>query len=327
MKGGEITYQRAHLEQMVLDNADVIIYGPGAINEDTMSTWTVQIPDCNLPADNETAWDVQWIGAASGSWTAIGGIPFAGSGGSFSSRFIQPGTFTVAVDASRDYSYKVHRMVPNPSYVEGEGDPTDAFMQVEVTMVGTISGSASKSGGVADITPPNMTIAIRTNQGDNIVGALEQPPNQTPAKTTHIGIKGMNFVPNQDLELVLEADGPATATLRVDSPPFGAEVDGFWVWEDVRCLMFVACVDNHSPSSALMPKWKIENLTKGSLLLPEGQSPFFLIRYDTEAASESILLTATVADEAGNTTTVEIPIHVLGRETRTDQLNLSSQRH
>ena len=318
VSGGEIQFQQFHLEQLVRDNGKVIITGPDNIDEDTTSTWSAKLDDSSLPPDSDTAWGAKWIGPPECEWTASEGQPSSGSDTSFSSRFLTPGTFEISVVVTGEYSFKTHR--PRPTGAE----PPDAFEMVEVEVKGTIMGSASKSGPVADITPPNMTFQLLVDGGSTgKVTVSEEPKDQEPAKNCSVEVEGAVWDEKMNNPASVSTSSPAGSEITVDSS-LSPEIKGFHIHEDNRFFIKAKVSDNYSAESALSPYWLI--CEDGDFVLPKGTVEQFLFRAANVPDGPLTLIIASVADEAGNETTITIPVTVLSRKIGVDNLAIETKR-
>lgn len=324
--GGEIVYQNFHAEQLVRDNADVQIDGPDAVNEDTSATWSVSMPDSNLPPETPDQFDVQWAGAIAATWTAAPGDPAMGQGAQFSTTFHGPGTGLVTVEAERAYSFKVFRAEPNPAYVEGESPIEEAFLQVETPMTGLIRGSTAKNVAVADVTPPEVTLRLTASHEDNEVALTEAPLDLTPPKTMALALAGRNL--SLDVGTPVSLDGltvPAGLPVVV-GPDLDPTLAGFVVRVHERFAISALCNDNFTPRGDLNPHWSLVNETTGAELLPDGQVPYGLVRIANEPGGDRLTLTTVVADAAGNTTTLVVPVRVLGQDMTVRTMDLDGRR-
>jgi len=311
--GGEFIYQEFEWQQLVRDTGIVIIDGPDEVDEDVTNAWSATLADGSLPPDDGTAWGATWSGGPRCSWTAPSGDPASGSDPTFQSRFVAPGTFTLQVEVERDYTFKVLRSVPT-----GE-EPPNAFTLEEVTMQGTIRGRSSTSGPVHDITPPELDFTFDVESGSmGIVLVSEEPLDVPPPKTCAVEIAGAPFSDTGDAPFALRSLRAADGVIRLDG--------SFHVHEDVRFAMRAAARDNHSPSSSLVVSWSCVDEATGATVLPEGRIERHLFRATNVPDGPSLLAVVTVADEAGNTTTVQIPILVMPRLCHTRQLFASSER-
>ena len=318
VSGGEIQYQEFHLEQLVRDNGLVVIEGPDNIDEDTTSTWTARLDDSSLPPDSDTAWGAKWIGAPSCEWTASGGERSSGSDTSFSSRFLTPGSFEVSVEVTGEYSFRTHR--PRPT----GAPPPNAFDMVEVEMKGTIRGSGSKSGSVADITPPNMTFELLVDGGSTgRVTVEEEPKDQEPAKNCSVKVEGSVWDETLNNNLSLTTSSSAGSEITIDST-LSPQIKGFHIHEDNRFFIKAKVSDNYSPEAALSPYWLI--CEDGDFVLPKGTVERFLFRKANVPDGPFTVIIASVADEAGNETTITVPVKVLSRKIGVDNLAIETRK-
>ena len=323
---GEIVYQNFHAEDLIRDNATVIIQGPSNVDEDVENSWTLDIPDSNLPDETEEVYEVRWSGGPEAQWEAQGGTPAEGSGDTFATVFKEPGSATITVEATRSYEFKTMRAEPNPNYVEGTSPIEEAFIQTEAQMSGRVRGSASKTVSIADITPPDLTFHLMASHDVNDIVVKEAPLDKAPPKTVSVEIKGNNFTLDIPTPLLLTGlSAPATEPIEI-GPSLSSSLLGFCVRRHERFKLFADCSDNYSASEALKPHWSIKNVTKDVDILPDGQSEYALIRRENIVAFQLFHLLVAVADEAGNETRLLIPIQVIGQSVGVDTMNYEGKK-
>jgi hypothetical protein len=326
MSGGEIVYQEFHGEDLVRDNAEVSIEGPTAVNEDTSNQWKVVVGDSNLPEETPDIFEVEWTGAPAGSWQAPGGNPASGSGESFSTKYTQPGSQMIMVEATRDYQFKTYRAEPNPDYVEGTSPLEDAFISVLKIMTGTVRGSASLTIAVSDITPPDLNFIVTAAHEGNSINVKEAPMDKEPPKTQSLDLSGNNFQLQVGTPFSLTRTSlPAGEAIFV-GPALDPSLLGIVVRQHERFKLSAEVKDNATAVNQIDCKWSIENVTQSREIIPEGQVEYAVVRTDNVESMDNIIIHVSAADIAGNVTILEIPLLVLARDSNVESLALETKR-
>jgi len=255
------------------------------------------------------------------TWTAAGGDPASGDADVFATRFLTPGTFELSVVVERDFTVKVRRPVAT-----GEAPP-NAFTMEETTVSGTISGSATLSGTVEDITPPELTFTLAVEGGTTGTVAVTEDPLDAPSpKSATVEVRGPVFSESGEDDVEATATVPVGSTIVVDEN-LGAGIVGFTLLEDLRFTMQATTTDNASAPEAIAVRWTCREENAEEPVIPEGQVERFVFRASNLAADRVMNIVVEATDEAGNATVVRIPVRVLQRKIRIRALGgFSSQR-
>jgi len=312
-------------EDLIRDNAEVQILGPAAIDEDTPEQWKVVVPDSNLPEEDDNIFDVMWTGPPSGEWQAPGGDPASGSGETFTSKYITPGAYTIAVEATREYQFKTYRSEPNPSYVAGTSPISEGFIQVLTIMTGTVRGSATLGITVADITPPNIDFTMTASHEPNHIDVKEEPLDKIPPKTVSVNLSGRNFLLEVGTMFTLNTVAAAGDAIVI-GPSLDPSLIGFVVRQHERFKLAATVADNVTPAEAILLVWQVDNVTTGETIIPPGQVEYVLIRKDNLDSMEIVIISVSATDNAGNVTKIEIPVLVIPQNYAVDALGLESAR-
>ena len=331
---GRFKYIEFERNQLVRAGREVIIRGELEVNEDSDYEWSAEIPDEALPKLPDCLAPPRWVEETKGDWkgSCVGGEtdpPTADDKNAYRTRFLQPGTFKIAVTAEREFEFEILRPRANSAYTEGL-PISMAFVGVPETKRDKARGKKEIEGVVHDITPPELHVVITTNGGRNHVDITEQAKDKRPVKDCQVEISGKGFLENLVQETLADGIVPSNGPVLINEA-VSPSVYGLFFREDERIHIEWSASDNFTnddwfKDSENTATWSIKNTTTNEMALPSGTVEYHVIRSSNVESGEGLILEMRLADEAGNETVMQLPLRVLPRDIGVSGLSYRNKR-